>query len=244
MKNNLIGMIALVTLSACGSNTSTTGPQGPQGATGPQGPQGIAEASPSNTPTPNSTVNAIQNEVTRYNEQLAFNGQDPITQGLQCQLWTINAAGINEVNSIASFNNSSINVSGDTTYVGSFLYSGVFDQGNSPTSTGLNVLPNAVNDNLRDTYQNYFVLKCHGYFVVTQPGFYPMTLTSDDGAILTINGTQLNNDGQHGATTVSKVYQLNEGVVGFELDFYQYNGNQALQLYSNGSAVPSEYFYH
>jgi len=237
MKNNLMTIIVLMTvLAGCGSNTSTTGAQGPAG---PQGPAGAAA-----TPAPTAAPNAITAEVARYNAQLAFNGQAPITQGLQCQLWTINTAGISAVNSIAAFNNSAVNVSGDTTYVGAFLYQGTFDQANSATSTGLSVLPNAVNDDLRDVYQNYFVLKCHGYLVVTQPGYYPIVLTSDDGAILTINGSQLNNDGQHGATTVSKAYQLNEGVVGFELDFYQYNGSQALQLYSNGSPVPAANFYH
>jgi len=235
MKNSLMTIIVLMAvLTGCGSNSSTTGAQGPAG---PQGPAGTAA-----TPVP--APDAIANEVARYNTQLAFNGQDPITQGLQCQLWNINAAGVNTVNSLASFNNSAVNVSGDTTYIGAFLYTGVFDQANSATSAGLNVLPNAINDDLRDAYQNYFVLKCHGYFVVTQPGYYPMSLTSDDGAILTINGSQLNNDGQHGATTVSKTYQLNEGVFGFELDFYQYNGSQALQLYSNGEEVPAQNLYH
>jgi hypothetical protein len=222
-------VFALVYLSGCG-----------QGTQGLQGPAGPSAQSPSSNP----TQAAIAAEVAQYNQQLVFNGTDPITQGLDCQLWGINAAGQNTVVSIAAFNNSAINVSGDTTSIGSFTYNGDFDVANSSTNSGLSILPDSTNDDLRDQFQNFFILKCHGYFVSPSPGFYPMILTSDDGAILTLNGAQLNNDGQHGATTVSKVYQLNQGVYGFELDFYQYNGNQALQLYMNGAAVPSEYFYH
>jgi hypothetical protein len=249
---SLLLVVCSFYLSGCGGSTGATGAQGDTGAVGAtgadgspgaQGPTGPT-ASPSPSPSADPTQAAIQAEVAQYNEQLVFNGTDPITQGLDCQLWGINSVAQNTVVSIATFNNSAVNVSGDTTYVGAFTYAGDFDQANSATNTGLNVLPDSINDDLRDQYQNYFVLKCHGYFVSPAPGYYPMVLTSDDGAILTLNGSQLNNDGQHGATTVSKVYQLNQGVYSFELDFYQYNGNQALQLYANGAAVPAEYFYH
>lgn len=252
MKKLLLLLIAVpaMGLYGCGGSTGAQGPQGIQGNTGTQGATGSPGVSatpcplPSPSPSVDPTTAAISAEVARFNEQQVFNGADPITPGLTCRLWTIN--NIPAINSVAAFNayESSNTPANAATYVASYLYQGTFDQANSATSTGFNILPNSANDNLRSQYENYFILKCYGYYVVTQPGFYDMSLTSDDGAILQIGGATLNNDGQHAVTTVSNTFNLSEGVQYFEMDYYEYNGNQALQLYLNGSAVPAEYFYH
>lgn len=190
-----------------------------QGDKGDRGPTLIIPP-----PTP---PNASEVLVAEYNEQRAAVGQSLIQRGLACTLYTV-PAGTSQI-------------SGATlTSVGSWGYSGVFNVDNGPSSPGVSLLP----PTLQLIYTSNYIIKCSGLYVNPVSGFYGFDLTSDDGAIVNLNGTFLNNDGTHAVSTVSKAKYLARGVFSFDLSYLDIGGSHALMFKSGGAAVGAEYFYH
>lgn len=75
--------------------------------------------------------------------------------------------------------------------------------------------------------------------------WHQFSLTSDDGSLLSINGSLINNDGNHGSTTkvASKLFQ--KGVYSFTLQYMQGpGGNQSLILGMDGQVIGAEHFVH
>lgn len=214
-----IGSIVASQLTGCG--------QGPQGLRGSQGPMGPVESVNSN-----DSVASIVND---YNAWRTNNGQENINPGLTCNLYTVP----NTTTGITAASNGG--VAPVLTNIGAFTYVGVFNQSNSSVSNGLNVLPTG----LQGVYQNYFIIKCTGYLVVTTNDWHEFDTISDDGSNLYVDGALVvGNDGLHGAQQKSGVKHLQALVHTFELDFFQANGQQQLVADMDGVVIPSANFWH
>ena len=219
-----IASIVLSVISGCG---------------GPQGPQGVAGQVTVVTPSPSPTPNAIQTVVSSYNEYRVSVGQDPITPGLDCTLYTISNPGSNNAILAADGTaNTLVNV-------GSWTYTGVFNQPEiTPNSTlGMNILPMALQG--LPQYQSWFEVKCTGFFVSTDYNYFEFDTSSDDGSILYINGgVVVNNDKLHSLANVSAEKYLEAQVYTFELDYFQGPGQIGLVVNMNGSVLPAANLYH
>lgn len=193
---------------------------------GVQGDPGLAGV-PAPTPTP-IPDNPVVDQVNTYNQYRESLGQAAITPGLTCSLYTVPQTATQIVGATL-------------TGIGSFLYTGQFNDPNQPVSNGFNVLPLA----LQELYQTWFIVKCTGYLVVLNNGWNEFDTTSDDGSNLYVNGTLVvNNDGLHGAQQKTGAKLLQVGVASFELDFLQAAGNQALIVNMNNALLPATLLYH
>jgi hypothetical protein len=212
-------IILAFVLSGCGS-ISYSGPQGDRGATGPQGPPGQIVIPPAEGAD-------VAEVVKEENDYRASVGQEPLVSGLSCTLYTVPTTTTKIVGATL-------------TSVGSWTYVGTFNVANQSVSTGLNVLPVA----LQPVYQTWYVVKCSGVIAVADDSWHNFSLTSDDGSNLYVDGLLVSNDGMHGTQTVSNVRFLKHGVHSFELDYLQGSGNEALILNLDGSLLPSSSLYH
>jgi len=75
-------------------------------------------------------------------------------------------------------------------------------------------------------------IRYDGYIYIETAGIYTFYTTSDDGSTLSIDNTLVvNNDGLHGATTVSGNYTFSEpGYYPIEVEFFEATGGQSLTL--------------
>lgn len=219
----VIAIIMALSLIGCG--------QGPQGTMGPQGPAGTSTSSPEST---------VQQMVDAQNAERAALGQAPLTQGLSCNFYTVSQS----TTCLVQNNPSACTVwtSNSYTSVGSFEYLGVFNQSVAPTSSGLNILPTALQG--ISQYQQWYVLRCSGYLVVSDNNYHEFDLTSDDGSNLYVDGLLIANDGLHGTQTKSAAKFLGYGFHSFELDYLQANGQESLSLNEDGSVMQASGFYH
>ena len=172
-----------------------------------------------------SGVEELIEQENAYRELL---GQNPLSQGLKCTLYTVP-------------NGTSQIVGATLSKVTDFIYKGTFNQPVSSASDGLNVLPSG----LRSLYTSWFVVRCTGKLVVEEANYYQLDLTSDDGANLYVGGSLLiNNDGNHAPSTKSASKLLRRGVTDFRLDYMQGPaGQQALILKAGGELIPAANFY-
>ncbi|CAK9249688.1 unnamed protein product [Sphagnum jensenii] len=217
-------------MTGCGSGPQgDTGAQGAPGATGAQGPQG-----PAASPSPAPTESAVQVMVDTENQYRLSVGQEALVAGLSCSLYTIptTTTGIT-----AAANGGTAPV---LTGIGSFLYTGVFNQANGPVSAGLNVLPAG----LQNVYETWYILKCYGNLVVSDDNWHEFDLTSDDGANLYVDGLLINNDGLHASQTKSASKYLKYGFHSFEIDYLQGAGQESLIINEDGAVMQSSGFYH
>lgn len=221
VSNILFGaMVFFILLSQTGCGT------GPQGAMGPPGV---------NTTVPVPSNNSVTSIVSDYNAWRVDNGQEPITQGLDCTLYTVPQT----TTGITAMANGG--VAPVLTNEGAFTYQGAFNQANASVSSGLNILPNG----LQAVYQTWFIVKCTGYLVVTSDDYHEFDVNSDDGSNLYVDGTLVvSNDGSHGAKDVSGTKHLQDTVHTFEIDFFQANGSEELVVNMDNNLLPAENLYH
>jgi hypothetical protein len=212
MKTILVVMTLILT--ACAAHN------GMDGATGQPGPPGLQP------PTP-AVPSATQVVVSEYNEQRAAIGQELISQGLQCTLYTVPST-------------TTAIIGATLTTVGQWEYNGAFNQANGPSSPGFNMLPVA----LQPLYTSYYVIKCTGLLIVPTSAFYAFSISNDDGANLYVNGLLINNDGVHAVSTKSTAKYLARGVASFEVDFFDTGGSKALIVNQNGTLLPAANLYH
>lgn len=213
-----LGIIAImISMVAC-SRQLEVGPQGPPGA---PSPAPVTPAQP--------VVSVIDVLVVAENEYRVSVGQSPLTQGLSCTLYTVPSGTATIIGAAL-------------TSKGSYTYAGNFNSPDSGLSMGINVLPVSI----RPLYTSWYALSCVGKLVVEESGYYSFELTSDDGSLLYLDGGLLvNNDGNHGATTVSAMKYMRVGVHDFTLKYMSGpGGNQALILKSSGVLVPAANLYH
>jgi len=205
--------------------------QGPQGAIGATGSPGVGQPGPvtpgvSQPPVP-PNLDTINDVVQEYNENRVAQGQDPVTAGLACTLYTVPGT-------------TSQIIGASLTTVGSWTYEGVFNVPNGPSSPGVNILPAP----LQGIYTSYYCIKCTGLYVIPMSGWYAFDLSSDDGSNLYMNGLLINNDGTHAIQEKSATKFFSRGMVSFELDYFDIGGSHALMLMSGGLPIPATNFYH
>lgn len=226
MKNCIFGLMILATMAACC----------PPGDTGAQGPQGPAAPAPVVTPT-QQLINSIVAGENSYREGL---GQTALTQGLSC---TVQAIASGQFLSSASVGYTAAQAIVLTGPSYPYLLTAGFDQPNSGPG------PNSVIDpSIQPLFlTNNYKIVCSGQLVVTADGYHSFSMSSDDGSILTVDGTVvISNDGSHGISTVSGTKALQSAVTHtFTLQYAQSGAGQfALVLNMDGSVLPSANLYH
>lgn len=86
-------------------------------------------------------------------------------------------------------------------------------------------------------------IRMRGDFYVSSAGTYTFYDTSDDGSRVYIDGVELiNNDGQHGTTTVSATKTLSAGTHQIEIKYFEYTGKAALKLEWSGPGMSRKAF--
>lgn len=221
-----------------GAFTGDTGQTGAAGANGTNGTNG-ADGAVVTVPAIPAPLTAAQDLLAEENDYRAGLGQYALSQGaLTCTLYKI--TGGSRIQSSISGHNT---LSGLST-IGSYLYSGPFNQPNSSASVGMNVLPPA----LRAVYLNMYKLVCSGYIIVTANDYYNFELTSDDASLLYLDGSKLiDNDNNHGNTVVVGTKYLRKGLHTISLQYAQTGGNQSLILRAGSStsglsSISSEFY--
>jgi hypothetical protein len=227
MKRYLSLITIAIALAACAGPKGNTGDTG---STGPQGPQ---------APAPQET--AIQQIVDSENAYLKEQGKASLTPGLSCQVVAV-SGGSYLSSSSPGYTAAQAIVTTGTTY--SYLLSSAINQANVAGSAGNSL----IDPEIRPLFlNNNYRITCTGQLVVTEDGYYGFSTSSDDGSILTIDGTQVvNNDGTHGIQTVSGTKLLEAAVThSFTLQYAQSgSGNIAMILNMNGSVLPAANLYH
>lgn len=196
-------------------------------------------------PTPTKTSDATQADIdylikdeNDYREAL---GQPSLVGGLTCSVVQVASGQCLSAASTAAGCNAG-NVIVTTGLPSTYTYKGLFNQPNSNTGTS-NLLPEA----LRPSFvgKNYKI-NCTGYVVVTETNYYDISLDSDDGSILTIDGTQvINNDNNHGMSLKTNNKFLRRGIRSFNLQYAQTGGgNFGLILKVGGENIEPRYYVH
>lgn len=225
-------VLAMLTLAACGRYHDVNNVAGP---TGPQGPAGPVAPAPSVTPI-QQQINDLVSAENVYRESL---GQTELSSGLGCSVQAVSGGQYLSSSSPGYTAAQAIVVTGPSY---AYLLKVGFDQPNSGPG------PNDVIDpSIQGLFlTNNYKISCSGQLVVTEDGYHAFSMSSDDGSILTIDGTQvINNDGSHGITTVNGTKNLRAGVHTFSLLYAQSGaGPFALILNMDGALLPAANLYH
>lgn len=185
-------------------------------------------------------VNSLISDENSYREGL---GQTALTNGLTCSVQLVGSGqwlsssspGYNVSQGIVTA------LSGSTSYT--YLYQSNFNVGDTNGSNVNPLIPPAIQPLFLNA--NYKI-SCSGQVVVTSTNYYAFVLDSDDGSILTVDGSQvINNDGNHSMTVKSGTKYLRRGVHTFSLLYAQSGvGNFGLILTANGSLIDPMYYFH
>ncbi|MCJ7681650.1 MAG: PA14 domain-containing protein, partial [Candidatus Aminicenantes bacterium] len=95
-----------------------------------------------------------------------------------------------------------------------------------------------------------FALHMTGYLAVPETGVYLLTIMSDDGSRLKINGSVvIENDGVHGMRAKTGAAALEKGLHPFELLYFQGKGGRGLRMGISGPGlneedIPAGMFFH
>jgi hypothetical protein len=222
--------------------TGATGQTGQTGATGPQGPA----ATPYPTPTPSPTPTAVSMAVANYDEYVQGNGANgghQLQPGLECTLYAVPNLPATPCLSSGSISGcTQLSTTSGFSTVQSFVYEGALDQPNGAGTAGFNVLPTE----LQPLYPTNFELVCTGFVVIPDYKDHEFTVSSDDGALLYVNGSLVvNDDGEHAVSTVSGLWKAqNAQVFPFEVEYFQGPGNVALIVNMDGQLLPAANLYH
>lgn len=83
-------------------------------------------------------------------------------------------------------------------------------------------------------FTTYYALDCTGTFEASENQVYNLSLDSDDGSALLIDGlTVIGDDGTHGATTKTGSIAVTAGQHSIELQYFQVTGPVLLELSAN-----------
>ncbi len=108
----------------------------------------------------------------------------------------------------------------------------------APDATGLvaNLDYTAGNEKFWDGAPNdFFAAKYEGQLNVSEAGSYTISLSSDDGSMLFVDGVPvLDNDGLHATRTRSVTLDLDEGSHDIEVRYFENGGSQTLQMTWSG----------
>lgn len=225
----LLAIALILFFTACGHtdyNSYTTPPAVPS-------PSPL----PSPTPATQTTVEGIVANENAYREGL---GQTELSLGLSCTVQAISAGQFLSSSSPGYTAAQAIVLTGPAY---PYLLTIGINQPNS--NSGPN---NVIDPSIQPLFlTNNYRIVCTGQLVVTEDGYHSFVMSSDDGSILTIDGTQvINNDGNHGITTLSGTKNLRSDVVHtFNLQYAQSGAGQfALVLNMDGALLPAANLYH
>lgn len=209
-------MLMMVLITACNSDGSWF-PQGPAGVDG--GPGQVVTVPV--VPPQESDIQALVDDENAYRLGL---GQTLLSPGLSCILYTFTSG--DRIQSSISGHNTLTGL----VQVASYTYKGVFNQSDTSTSNGMNVLPPA----LQAIYQNLYLLRCQGQIVIQNDDFYAFSVTSDDGSVFYLDNAKLIDlDNAHGSQTLAQQKYLRRGVHVFRIDYSQSGaGNESLVIQS------------
>ncbi|NJO48170.1 MAG: hypothetical protein HC840_00480 [Leptolyngbyaceae cyanobacterium RM2_2_4] len=209
---------------------------GTPGAPGQDGDDGDDYVPPAVTPE-QADIDFLLDDENAYRLSL---GQTELSSGLSCTVQAI-ASG-QWLSSSSPGYNSGQGVVSMTGTAYAYLFKGTFNQLNGPSGPN-SILPLAIQPLF---LSNNYRIVCTGHIVVRETAYYNFELNSDDGSILTVNGTQVvNNDGNHGMTAKSGTILLRRGVRTFTLSYAQTGGgNFGLILKANGSLIDGKYYAH
>ncbi len=231
MKKTVLTLAYVMLLAACA------------GPVGPMGPEGQAGQDATTTTTTTLPVDQTQEEIDEIvslkNEDRALIAQAPLTKGLSCTVQAIQSGSCLSTGSPGCAGLGFVMTGSSYTY----LYAGGFNQPNASGSTVNSLLPTALQPLFVNT--NHRIV-CSGQIVVTESNYYQFTLSSDDGSILQVGGTQvITNDGNHGMVTKTGTVLLYRGVNSFTVQYTQSGGgNFGMVLTSGGESIDGKYFYH
>jgi hypothetical protein len=224
------------------------GNTGPEGATGPQGKPWLPRnpVIPVPTPVPETAVQELIDSQNQYRESL---GQSELSPGLSCTVQAISSGGFLSTASpnYVPANCTAAPLSGSCPIVVTgtdypYLMIGDLNQPNSGPG------PNSLIDSeIQPLFlNNNYKITCTGQIVVTQDGYHNYTVSSDDGSILTINGTQVvNDDGQHGVTTTQGTINLRAGVYSITILYSQSGGGDFAYIATqDGLVITAANLYH
>lgn len=222
MKHLLVLSVLSLMLVSCGNN----------GADGLNGKDFVP------APTPPVVRDEVQDDIdsiiSQKNKYRIQIGQTRLTTGLMCQVLTF-TAGDRLQSSIAGHNTLSGLVS-----VGYFEYKGSFNQPDSSSALGNNVMP----EPFKSLYKNNYKITCQGQIVIRESGYYKFETSTDDASLLYIGGSLLvDNDNSHGITSKSNMKLLERGIHSFRFDYAQGNGSQALIIKMNELSIDSRLYY-
>lgn len=175
--------------------------------------------------------------VREHNDWQIASGLSPISRGLSCSAVEI-SSGTRISSSSPSWLGPVISLTGPT-----YLYV-FFDEINQPFSTSgvSNLLP----EPLRPVFlSKKYLVRCVGYIVLLESRYYGFSLESSDGSILYIdNSILINNDGNHGMTSLVGARLLRRGIHSFKIEYMQLYTNHGLILTMDGEVVDPRLFYH
>ncbi|MBS1819256.1 MAG: hypothetical protein JSU08_15080 [Acidobacteria bacterium] len=103
----------------------------------------------------------------------------------------------------------------------------------TPALTGIDPSPStaAIQHQWRASSPRVFAARWYGFLVIDRRDRYTFTLTSDDGAVLQVDGrTAVDNGGRHGLQTQAAALELDPGPHAIAVTFVQYGGTFALDL--------------
>jgi PA14 domain-containing protein len=215
------------------------GPKGDQGGQGVQGSPGSTVTVVAPTP---AAPDATQAVVDGYNAYRLSIGQDPITPGLSCTLYSI--ANMPATPCLLSTSIVGCTVLSSTvgyTNQGSWTYTGTIDQVDQAGTSGFSLLPTA----LQSLYATNFAVTCTGYFVNPDYGYHEFDTNSDDGSLLYLNGgLVVNNDGLHAIQDVKATKYLQAQMYSLQVNYFQGPGYVALIVNEDGAPLPAGALWH
>ena len=195
-----------------------------------------------NTPaTTVETTDVIKLLVELENEWRLSQGQTVLSPGLTCSVQQVSSGQyLSTANGTPGAGQASMVLTG-TKYM--FLGTEGFNQPDSNAGTPNMIIPSSIRSLFLN---NNYKINCAGFLVVEHDGHTPFQVSSDDGSILTVDGSVvINNDGNHSIVTKSGSKLLRRGVKSFNLAYAQTGGGKfGLVLKMDGEVIPGSRFYH
>lgn len=106
----------------------------------------------------------------------------------------------------------------------------------SPISSGTSEVINLITG-----HEENYALSYDGYLKIDKEGAYKLSLSSDDGSVLWLNGVRVvDNDGLHGGVTKTGRVWLTPGLYAMRIGFFQAGGAQSLQASIEGPGMSAQ----
>lgn len=108
-----------------------------------------------------------------------------------------------------------------------------------PASTG--AVDTLRADALPPRQNDFYALVFDGYIDIPKEGLYRITLRSDDGSRLTLNGRRaIDNDGLHPYQELSALVRVASGLQPIRVEFFEGSGDELLELYIEGEGLEKQ----